>query len=187
MRNWPYEWFEFCSSPFNSCGDEINHQGYNYSTVQIGDQCWFSENCRYLPDVSPSSIGSANSPHYYVYGYEGTDVSAAKATTNYETYGVLYNMLGAFTGNVCPSGWGFPTDEEFTQLTDFLGGEGVAGGKMKQVGYNLWLSPNTGATNSSGFNGLPGGYRYSADWGSDPIFGWRRCQRRLVVFKPKKT
>ena len=71
------------------CGDNINHEGYNYSTVQIGDQCWFSENCRYLPLVSPSSEGSETSPYYYVYGYEGTDVAAAQTTDNYETYGVL--------------------------------------------------------------------------------------------------
>ena len=71
------------------CGDAVSYEGHNYSTVQIGDQCWFSENCRYLPEVSPSSEGSVDAPHYYVYGYEGADVSAAQATDNFETYGVL--------------------------------------------------------------------------------------------------
>ncbi len=61
------------------------------------------------------------------------------------------------TEGICPSGWHIPSDEEFTQLTDFLGGEGVAGGKMKEAGYDHWNSPNTGATNSSGWTGLPGG------------------------------
>jgi uncharacterized protein (TIGR02145 family) len=69
------------------------------------------------------------------------------------------------TGNVqgiCPAGWHLPTDAEWTILTTYLGGESVAGGPMKETGTTHWLSPNTGATNSSGFTALPGGYRYSA-------------------------
>ena len=75
------------------CGEPVEHQGYNYSTVQIGDQCWFAENCRYLPVVSPASEGSTNDSYYYVNAYEGTDVAAAKSTENYKTYGVLYTLL----------------------------------------------------------------------------------------------
>ena len=149
-----------CDQPSN-CGDLVSHEGYDYSTVQIGEQCWFSENCRYLPSVSHLSEGSETDPYYYVYGYEGTDVTAAQATDNYATYGVLYNWPAVMTEGICPSGWHIPSDEEFTQLTDFLGGEGVAGGKMKEAGYDHWNSPNTGATNSSGWTGLPGGKRWS--------------------------
>jgi uncharacterized protein (TIGR02145 family) len=140
------------------CGESVTHEGYDYSTVQIGDQCWFSENCRYLPEVSPSSAGSETSPYYYVNGYEGSTVAEAKATDNYVTYGVLYNWPAVMTEGICPSGWHIPSDGEWTQLTDFLGGESVAGGKMKEPGTNHWHWPNTGATNSSGFTGLPGGY-----------------------------
>jgi uncharacterized protein (TIGR02145 family) len=143
---------------FNSCGDDIGHEGYDYSTVQIGDQCWFAENCRYLPSVSPSSADSDTSPFYFVYGYEGYDVEIAKATDSYETYGVLYNWPAVMTEGICPSGWHIPSDGEFTELTDFLGGESIAGGKMKEAGYDHWDSPNEGATNSSGWTGLPGGY-----------------------------
>ena len=138
-----------------SCGDAINHEGYDYSTVQIGDQCWFSENCRYLPSVSPSSEGSETDPYYYVYGYEETDVAAAQDTTNYETYGVLYNWPAVMTEGICPSGWHIPSDGEFTELTDFLGGESVAGDAMKST--SGWNNDGNGS-NSSGFNGLPGGY-----------------------------
>jgi uncharacterized protein (TIGR02145 family) len=148
------------STCFTSCGDQLAHEGYNYSTVQIGDQCWFSENCRYLPIVSDPSIDSTTEPHYSVYGYEGTDVTAAQATTNYATYGVLYNWPAVMTAGICPSGWHIPSDGEFTELSDFLGGANVAGGKMKEAGYDHWFSPNTGATNSSGWTGLPGGFRY---------------------------
>ena len=158
---WPYDWSEFCPAVFNSCGDDIGHEGYDYSTVQIGDQCWFSENCRYLPEVSPSNEGNTTDPYYYVYGYEGTDVASAMSTSNYATYGVLYNWPAVMTEGICPSGWHIPSDGEFAELTDFLGGEGVAGGKMKEAGYDHWNSPNTGATNSSGWTGLPGGFRFS--------------------------
>jgi uncharacterized protein (TIGR02145 family) len=144
------------STCFTSCGDDIGHDGYEYSTVLIGDQCWFSENCRYLPVVSSSSAGSDTSPYYYVYGYEGSTVAEAKATANYAIYGVLYNWPAVMTEGICPSGWHIPSDEEFTELTDFLGGLGVAGGKMKEAGYDHWTSPNYGATNSSGWTGLPG-------------------------------
>jgi uncharacterized protein (TIGR02145 family) len=152
---------EWPLAPEFVCGETIAHQDYAYSTVQIGDQCWFSENCRYLPEVSPPNEESNTDPYYYVYGYEGTDVAAAQATENYATYGVLYNWPAVMTAGICPSGWHIPSDGEFTELTDFLGGEGVAGGKMKEAGYDHWISPNTGATNSSGWTGLPGGFRYS--------------------------
>jgi uncharacterized protein (TIGR02145 family) len=145
-------------SGFQNCGDLVSHDGYDYSTVLIGDQCWFSENCRYLPEVSPSSASSTTDPYYYVYGYEGTDVASAMSTPNYDTYGVLYNWSAVMTEGLCPSGWHIPSDGEFTQLTDFLGGESVAGGKMKEAGLDHWSFPNTGATNSSGWTGLPGGY-----------------------------
>ena len=113
--------------------------------------------------MSPSSANATffTEPYYYVYGYEGTDVIAAQATANYATYGVLYNWPAVMTEGICPSGWHIPSDGEFTELTDFLGGESVAGGKMKEAGYDHWNSPNEGATNSSGWTGLPGGIRFS--------------------------
>ena len=151
--------FGECSSSF-TCGDLISHDGYDYSTVLIGDQCWFSENCRYLPSVSPSDFnnGSETVPYYYVYDYEGTDVSAAQATSNYETYGVLYNWPAVMTEGICPSGWHIPSDEEFTELTDFLGGEDVAGYALKST--SGWANNGNGS-NSSGWIGVPGGWRSS--------------------------
>ena len=70
-------------------------------------------------------------------------MASAMSTSNYATYGVLYNWPAVMTEGICPSGWHIPSDEEFTQLTDFLGGEGVAGGKMKEAGYDHWI-PNEG-------------------------------------------
>jgi uncharacterized protein (TIGR02145 family) len=144
------------STCFTGCGDGIMHDGHDYSTVQIGVQCWFSENCRYLPAVSPSNEGSDTAPYYYVYGYQGTDVTTAQATSNYSTYGVLYNWTATITDGLCPSGWHVPSDGEFTLLTDYLGGEFVAGDAMKST--SGW-SENGNGSNSSGFTGLPGGNR----------------------------
>ena len=147
--------------PVFDCGLPVPYEGYYYSTVLIGDQCWFSENCRYLPEVSPSSQGSETDPYYYVYDYQGTDVEAA--TLNYLPYGVLYNWPAVMTEDICPSGWHIPSDEEFTELTDFLGGENVAGGKMKS--HVAWDNDGNGS-NSSGWTGFPGGYRGSGGFGS---------------------
>jgi uncharacterized protein (TIGR02145 family) len=152
-------------SGFQNCGDLVNHEGYDYSTVQIGDQCWFSENCRYLPDVFASSEQSSNEPHYYVYGYEGTSIEAAKGSDNYETYGVLYNRPAVVTDDICPLGWHIASDEEWQTLEISLGmSESIAmeldfrgtneGAQMKSI--SGWFNNGNG-TNTSGLNSRPGG------------------------------
>ena len=166
-------WSNSCACEGHLCGNDISHEGYDYNTVLIGYQCWFAENCRYLPSVSNSNTASSSNPYYYVYDYEGTNVAAAKATSNYETYGVIYNWPAVMTEDICPSGWHMPSTEEFTQLTDFLGGANVASGKMKEAGENHWSSPNSGATNFSGFTGLPGGYfDFAIDFSLINYFGY---------------
>ena len=127
-----------------------------YKTINIGEQVWMAENLAYLPSVEGPAIGSDKEPYYYVYDYDGTDVDEAKTTENYQTFGVLYNWPAAMTA--CPEGWHLPSDAEWTTLSDYLGGEEVAGGKMKETGTSHWASPNEGANNESGFTALPGGY-----------------------------
>lgn len=145
-----------------------NRDGKVYQTVTIGTLVWMAENLAYLPGVVGPGTGSQTTPYYYVFGYIGTNVSEAKATPNYDTYGVLYNWPAAMAGSasstanpsgvqgVCPTGWHLPGDAEWTQLTDYLGGTSVAGGKLKEAGTMHWISPNTGATNETGFTALPG-------------------------------
>ncbi|MDD4033497.1 MAG: fibrobacter succinogenes major paralogous domain-containing protein [Bacteroidales bacterium] len=135
-----------------------SRDGKVYKTVPIGEQVWMAENLVYLPAVSAPLSGSSTAPHYYVYGYDGTNVDEAKATANYTTYGVLYNWAAAVTA--CPEGWHLPSGEEWAELTDFLGGEDVAGGKMKETGSLHWGGLNT-ATNESGFTAFPGGLRHT--------------------------
>jgi uncharacterized protein (TIGR02145 family) len=139
---------------FVNCIDKDNK---SYKAVKIGTHWWMAENLAYLPTVYPSSNGSYTDPRYYVYGYQGTDVAAAKNSPNYASYGVLYNWPAAMVAS--PPGWHLPNYLEWNALTTFIGGESVAGGKLKESEYTHWNSPNTGATNKIGFTALPAGYR----------------------------
>jgi uncharacterized protein (TIGR02145 family) len=134
--------------------------GTVYKTVTIGNQVWMAENLKYLPSVVGPETGSIATPYYYVYGYDGTNLADAKATANYSTYGVLYNWEAA--KNVCPTGWHLPSDSEWTELTDYLGGESVSGGKLKETGTTHWNNPNEGTTNETGYTALPGGSRHGS-------------------------
>lgn len=153
--------------------DPRDNHLYHYTT--IGSQVWMTENLAYLPSVN-TPVPSLIDPRYYVYSYGGgTDVSAAKATANYRTYGVLYNWLAAMNGaassssnpsgvqGVCPTGWHLPSYAEWEQLKTYLG-PNYAGAKMKETGTAHWESPNTGATNESGFTALPGGSLHSESY-----------------------
>ena len=139
--------------------------GNVYTTVQIGSQCWMAENLKteHYDDGSAIPTGLSNSAWQ-------TTTSGAFAVynsiaANKAIYGLLYNWYAVDDSRgLCPTGWHEPTDGEWTELTDHLGGTGTAGGKMKTTGTlgagtGLWQAPNSGATNSSGFSGLPGGYR----------------------------
>jgi uncharacterized protein (TIGR02145 family) len=135
-------------------------QGNNYTSVIIGTQTWLRQNLKVtrlndntiIPNWSDnSSWESLTSPGYCWYN---NDPSMYE-----DTYGVLYNWYAVNTGKLCPTGWHVPTDYEWTTLTNYLGGESAAGGKLKETGTNHWQSPNTGATNESFFTALPGGGR----------------------------
>lgn len=134
------------------------YEGQIYNTVQIGTQCWFKENL----NVGTRINGNQNQTNNGIFEKYCNDDNEA----NCNTYGGLYQWdelmqyvttIGA--KGLCPDGWHIPTDAEWTTLTTYLGGESVAGGKMKETGTAHWLFPNTGATNESGFTALPGGYR----------------------------
>lgn len=132
--------------------------GNQYEVVRIGAQLWMAENLKYLPSVAGMATGSNTAPYYYVSGYNGTDVTEAKSIASYSAYGVLYNWAAARL-DVCPSGWRLPSDDDWSELVDYLGGNDVAGASLKAAGTSLWTAPNTGATGESGFEALPGGYR----------------------------
>ena len=77
---------------FSECGDVLEYEGQYYETTQIGEQCWFAENLRYLPQVDPPENNSTNEARYYVYGYYGESVDEAQALSWFHDFGVLYNF-----------------------------------------------------------------------------------------------
>ncbi len=134
--------------------------GNTYSTVSIGNQVWMGENLKVTKfnDQNPIALvlddtqWSSQTQAAYCY-YQG-DI------TNSNDYGNLYNWYVVNNSrNVCPTGYHVPSITEWEELITFLGGNAVAGGKLKEAGFAHWLSPNTGADNSSGFTLLPSGWR----------------------------
>ena len=152
----------------NACGNPITdiRDGKTYNTVLIGNQCWFAQNL----NVGTKILGSEDQTNNSInekYCYEDNDANCA-------IYGGLYQWDEAMqysttegVKGICPTGWHLPTDAEWTTLSTHLGGADIAGGYMKEAGNTHWEIPNTGATNSSGFTGLPGGGRYDDSYFND--------------------
>ncbi len=154
------------TKPTSGYGSNITDvEGNSYKTVYIGTQQWMGENLKTakyndgttIPNITDNTQWQNNTTG--AWSYYGNDAA------NNAKYGKLYNWYAVSkttngNKNVCPTGWHVPTDAEWTVLTEYLGGESVAGGKLKEVGTTNWNSPNTDATNTSLFTGLPGGYRY---------------------------
>jgi uncharacterized protein (TIGR02145 family) len=138
----------------------IDKDGNLYTSVTIGTQVWMTENLKTTKYNDDSSIPKVTDGTAWstlatdAYCWYDNDSSTYKST-----YGALYNWYAVNTGKLCPAGWHIPTDAEWTILTTFLGGEGVAGSKLKETGTTHWTSPNADATNESGFTALAGGYR----------------------------
>lgn len=145
-----------------SCLDSItDFDGNKYPVVKIGSQIWMAENLKTTHyangDEIPDGTGAGNligetDPKYW-FAYDDD-------MNNVDTYGRLYTWYAATDSrSICPDGWHVPSHDEWTILTTYLGGESGAGGKLKETGTVHWRGPNTGATNETGFTGLPGGYR----------------------------
>ncbi len=147
----------------------VSYWGVTYNTVKIAHQCWLKENLNIGTRID-GWVDQTNNAVIEKYCYDNLE-------SNCDIYGGLYQwaelvqyLNGATnttawsqvpTGDIkgiCPEGWHIPTWPEWNILTTWLDGEGLAGGKMKEADLYHWASPNSGATNSSGFTGLPGGY-----------------------------
>jgi uncharacterized protein (TIGR02145 family) len=145
-----------------SGGTVTDIDGNVYYTVTIGTQVWMVENLKttkYRNGEAIPNVTDATSWNNLTTGaYCNYDNNSGNSTT----FGRLYNWYAVNDSrNIAPYGWHVPTDAECTTLTTYLGGESVAGGKLKEAGTSHWISPNTGATNETGFTALPGGYRYN--------------------------
>jgi uncharacterized protein (TIGR02145 family) len=173
----------------------IDIEGNLYHTVTIGTQVWTVENLKtsHYNDGAeiPAATNdlewqSADAPAYCWFNND--------SATYANTYGALYNWYTIETERLCPTGWHVPEDSEWTTLIEYLGGDSIAGGKMKEIGTSHWKSPNTAASNSSGFSALPGGFRLdnglffnlgfnayfmsSTEYDYDNGYAWRRILDR---------
>ncbi len=183
----------------HNCGDPIFYQGYDYTTVLIGEQCWFAENLRNehyengeaIPaGLSDSEWDATTSGAVAVYG-EGSslcendspDGDSCDEVWSLSEYGRLYNWYAVDDARgLCPSGWHVPTDEEWMTMEMALGMNEASANSVYWRGTNEgtqmktvygWYGDGNG-TNSSGFSGLPGGYRYSGgfDFGGNMGAWW---------------
>ena len=145
------------SSPIAVERRPIDADGNIYDTITIGTQCWMKSNLKttHYNDGTPipTGLSDADWSADTIGAYAVYDNNAV----NDSIYGKLYNWYALNTGKLAPAGWHVPTDDELTTLRTYLGGPYLAGGAMKAT--ILWNSPNTGATNSSGFTALPSGFR----------------------------
>jgi uncharacterized protein (TIGR02145 family) len=138
----------------------------SYYTITIGSQEWMGQNLRVkrLNDGTELFFGKTTSP-LASYWYPGT---GGGLFFNSPTYGAFYNGYAVLEGKLCPKGWHMPAESDWLELIDHLGGYTKAGAKMKESGYTHWDRPNKGATNESGFTGIPSGYsNYSTGGGCE--------------------
>ena len=159
-----------------------DYDGNVYHTVEIGTQIWMVENLKTTHYRNGDPILHApDDKLWYNVSYGGDSSSHTGAYCNYdndpanaEIYGRLYNKEAVTDSrSVAPAGWHIPTAAEWKILQTYLGGASVSGGKLKEVGATHWASPNKGASNSSGFTGLPGGFRFrSGVFGSMGFVGY---------------
>ncbi len=141
----------------------VDADGNVYHTVKIGTQVWMVENLKTtkfndggtIPLVTDNTAWSNLSTPGYCW-YDNNQAMYGN------TYGALYNQMTVATGKLAPNGWHVATDAEWSTLTTYLGGESVAGGKLKESGTAHWSSTNEG-TNETGFTALPGGIRSNVD------------------------
>ena len=136
--------------------------GNAYPTVKICNQTWTAKNLNVSHYRNGDIIPQVTDPAIWPTITTGAWCWYDNDSTNYgANYGKLYNWYAVNDPRgLAPEGWHVPSDGEWTILTNCLGGSSVAGGKMKETGTNFWVSPNTGATNSSGFSALPAGLRH---------------------------
>jgi uncharacterized protein (TIGR02145 family) len=192
------------NSNFETMAD---NEGTTYAVVKIGNQVWMAENLRSISfrdgswmmtelydGVEWASAGSAATciyPHSYI---DGLNSEADVA----EAYGRLYNWSAVHDSRgLCPEGWRVPNDDDWDELIEYLGGEEVAGGKLKSlrtapIAHPRWESPNTGATNDYNFEGVPSGYRtslgqfemvgYYAEWWSSTEYNADLATTRYIGY-----
>jgi uncharacterized protein (TIGR02145 family) len=162
-------------------GQGVTFNGVTYSTIVLGNgQEWMGENIRTSNYANGDTIPNISDPSQWVVLTTGAWVYYDNDSQYENTYGKLYNWYAVSDPrNICPQGWRVPTETDWSTLINYLdpnamGGanfNNFAGGKMKSIGTQYWINPNTGASNESGFSGLPGGVFDSGSFNSLGTYG----------------
>jgi uncharacterized protein (TIGR02145 family) len=174
--------FLYRGGPAPKCGEVTDIDGNLYQIVTIGTQVWMAENLKVTHYSNGDDIPNVTDGITWIGLTTGAYCEYDNDINNVATYGRLYNWYAiADSRNIAPMGWHIPSDAEWKQLEMYLGMSQAQadttgwrgtteGGKIKEIGTTHWFSPNAGATNESGFSGLPGGY--SLDDGTYWAIGW---------------
>lgn len=152
----------FVTYDINAINDIDNNY---YNTVSMGSQTWMKENLKTTKYSNGDAIVSnvVNNASWIGLSTGALCYYNHNETVYKSTYGALYNWYSTNDSrNICPTGWHVPSNAEWSELGIFLGGNSIAGGKLKEAGLVHWKSPNAGATNEGGFTALPAGFRNGA-------------------------
>ncbi len=160
-------------------GTMTDQDGNVYKTIKIGSQIWMAENLRTIHYRNGDPVINVTENAKWDTTTSGAYCSYnnIKNADSIATYGMLYNWYAVSDPRrLAPTGWHIPTDKEWGILINYLGGDSIAGGKLKERGTEHWESENVGATNESGFTALPSGarnyYDGSFNWINDNTFWW---------------
>lgn len=147
-------------NPSLTYGSVTDIDGNVYKTIVIGSQTWMAENLRTSKFQNGNTIPIVTDDTNWSNLTTGACCVYNNDVEYLPKYGKLYNWYAVSDSrNISPTGWHVPTDADWITLITYLSGESIAGGKLKETGTGNWISPNIGATNESGFSGLPGGTR----------------------------
>jgi uncharacterized protein (TIGR02145 family) len=173
--------------------------GQAYDIVLIGNQCWMAESLNYglmiSHDVAMDNDGTSEK-----YCFDNDELNCQEWGALYQWDEAMQYTTTESTQGICPPSWHIPSEADWDTLDDFLGGYNISGGKMKESGYIHWVSPNTGASNSSGFTGIASGfidisasnpsqglYTHNYYWSSTEVYGTSARRRALFYFNAKSN
>jgi uncharacterized protein (TIGR02145 family) len=153
----------FNTSDYYITGNGVTDiDGNKYTSIILGSQEWTVENLKVTRYQNGDTIPYISDNTEWFSIINGACCDYENDSANTITYGKLYNFFAVNDPRfICPTGWHVPIDAEWSILSNYLGGQNVAGGKLKESGTSHWMSPNMWATNVSGFTALPGGIRSS--------------------------
>ncbi len=150
--------------------------GYEYATIKIGHSEWMAENLRSIKYCNGDDIHHGNDPEEWFFLNKGAYTYYDRDLVNEKIYGKMYNWHAVNDErNICPCGWRVASIQDWDEMIDYLGGDSIAGGKLKSQGTNYWKAPNLDATNESGFSAVGGGilHGYSTfEHLNETVFYW---------------